>query len=139
MSLPVESGDRIAAPESLAGVHAVVVGLGRFGGGLGVTRWLAGQGARVTVSDALDAGSLRESVAAVDDLVRAGPVTLRLGDAGAHAADEAELLVVNPAVTKPWEKDYIRRAEARGVRVTTEIGLLVEICWAVCVEPMKVT
>ena len=29
----------------------VVVGLGRFGGGLGVTRWLAQLGARVTVTD----------------------------------------------------------------------------------------
>lgn len=126
MSLSVKSSGRLGAPESLAGVRAVVVGLGRFGGGLGVTRWLAGQGAHVTVSDALDAGSLRDSVAAIDDLVQAGSASLRLGDVDARAADEAELLIVNPAVTKPWEKDYIRRAEARGARVTTEIGLLVE-------------
>ena len=30
--------------------RVLVVGLGRFGGGVGVTRWLAGQGAAVTVT-----------------------------------------------------------------------------------------
>ena len=39
---------------SLARKRVTVMGLGRFGGGVGVARWLAGQGARVLVTD-LDA------------------------------------------------------------------------------------
>ena len=36
---------------SLAGKTVTVIGLGRFGGGVGVTQWLCAQGARVIVSD----------------------------------------------------------------------------------------
>ena len=35
----------------LAGTRATVMGLGRFGGGVGVTRWLASQGADILVTD----------------------------------------------------------------------------------------
>ncbi len=51
------------AAENLAGAKVTVVGLGRFGGGIGVTRWLCAQGAKVTVSDQASADSLAESVA----------------------------------------------------------------------------
>ena len=39
-----------------SGKAVTVVGLGRFGGGVGVTRWLCRQGAQVTVSDQAPAG-----------------------------------------------------------------------------------
>lgn len=55
------------------------MGLGRFGGGLGVARWLAAQGAEVLVTDLEPAERLRESVAALRPLVDSGAVTLRLG------------------------------------------------------------
>ncbi|MEE8170678.1 MAG: UDP-N-acetylmuramoyl-L-alanine--D-glutamate ligase, partial [Phycisphaerae bacterium] len=51
------------------------MGLGRFGGGIGVCRWLAGQGARVTLTDQADAESLAESVEALDGV----PMAYRLG------------------------------------------------------------
>ena len=70
---------------NLAGRRVTVVGLGRFGGGIGVTRWLAAQGARVTVSDKASAESLAESVAALGG----ADVTLHLGGHDDRDATEA--------------------------------------------------
>ena len=52
----------------LAGKHATLLGLGKHGGGVGVARYLADQGAIVTVTDAKPAAELVESVSALDGL-----------------------------------------------------------------------
>lgn len=109
----------------LSGKRVTVMGLGGFGGGVGVTRWLARQGAHVLVTDGKPADKLAASVAAVKDLVDAGSVTLRLGE---HREDDftgADLVIVNPAVPTPWSNPYLKAAETAGVRLTTEIGLAI--------------
>ncbi|RMH24411.1 MAG: UDP-N-acetylmuramoyl-L-alanine--D-glutamate ligase [Planctomycetota bacterium] len=110
--------------ESFEGRRVVVMGLGRFGGGVGVTRWLAGRGADVLVTDKEPEERLGESVAKIRDLVDAGSVRLRLGEHRVSDFTTAELVVVNPAVPKPWEDRFVRAAEAGGIELTTEIGLV---------------
>ena len=102
------------------GKRVLVMGLGRFGGGVAVTRWLAEQGASVVVTDKQSDHELAESVAQLDGL----DVTLKLG--GHDAADfaAADLIVASPAV--PPDDEFISGAMSRGTPVTTEIGLLVE-------------
>ena len=107
---------------NLAGRRVTVVGLGRFGGGIGVTRWLAAQGARVTVSDKASAESLAESVAALGG----ADVTLHLGGHDERDATEADLLVVSPAV--PKDSPLLAAARAAGVPMTTEINLFLQRC-----------
>ena len=110
-------------PSPLAGRRVLVVGLGRFGGGVGVTRWLAEQGARVTVSDAAEPSSLAPSLAAIADL----DVALHLGGHDAADLDSADLAVVNPAVFKgrsPLFQEILRR----GIDWTTEMNLFCERC-----------
>lgn len=104
----------------------VVMGLGRFGGGLGVTRWLCEHGAHVVLTDLEDAGALVEPLALLDDLLRTGRVTLRLGGHDLRDFAEADLIVANPAVRAPWDDPYLSAARAAGRPITTEIGLLVE-------------
>ena len=108
----------------MAGKRVTVVGLGRFGGGIGVTRWLCGQGAVVTVSDKATAADLAESVAQLEGL----DVTLHLG--GHEEADflDADLLVINPAVSK--DIPPLAAALQAGVPWTTEINLFLERCEA---------
>lgn len=108
--------------EPLAGKRVTVMGLGRFGGGVGVTRWLVAQGARVLVTDRVPADALRESVAQIADL----PITLRLGEHRHEDFREADLVVVNPAV--PDQSEFVRTARDAGVPLTTEINLFVERC-----------
>ena len=113
--------------EPLAGRKVTVMGLGRFGGGVGLTRWLVGQGARVTVSDQAGPEDLKDSVAALAGL----DVVLHLG--GHDEADflQADLLVVNPAV--PKDHPVLQAAARRGVPRTSEINLLLQRCPALVV------
>lgn len=107
----------------LDNARVTVMGLGRFGGGVGVTRWLASRGARVLVTDLEPADRLARSLGAIDDLVRAGRVSLRLGGHEERDFTDADLVVANPGVPTPWADPYLGAAERRGVRVTTEIAL----------------
>jgi UDP-N-acetylmuramoylalanine--D-glutamate ligase len=108
---------------SFAGKKVLVQGLGNFGGGVGVARWLATQGAHVTVTDMAPAEKLTDSIAALADL----PVQFKLG--GHDEADfaTAELVVVNPAVDKKTSP-YVQAAVNAGVPLTTEMNLFVERC-----------
>ncbi len=109
----------------LRGKRVTVMGLGGFGGGVGVTRWLADQGAIVLVTDGKPADKLASSIAALEDLTRTGAVTLRLGEHRETDFRQADLIVVNPAVPTPWNNPYLEIAEAAGVPLTTEIGLAI--------------
>ena len=108
------------------GQRVTVMGLGRFGGGIGVARWLVAQGADVLVTDLLAADDLRDSIEAIEDLVNTGAIELRLGEHNVGDFTTCDLVVANPAVPLPWKNRFLRAAEAAGVRVVTEIGLLVE-------------
>ena len=105
---------------SLVNRRVSVIGLGLFGGGVGVTRWLCRQGARVTVSDQADESQLAESIRALDGL----DITLHLG---AHREEDflnTDLLVVNPA----FPKDHPLLQKAAAVPRTSEINLFLQRC-----------
>ncbi len=108
-----------------AGKRVLVMGLGRFGGGLGVTRYLAAEGARVVVTDLLPASELAEPVAELGEFVSAGSVELRLGGHDKRNFDAADVVVANPAIRTPWRDPFLERVRARGGRITTEIELVV--------------
>jgi UDP-N-acetylmuramoylalanine--D-glutamate ligase len=108
-------------------MRTLVVGLGRFGGGVGVTRWLASKGASVTVTDQAPAESLAESVSAIRDL----HVGLELGSHTSIDRRRFDLVVVSPAV-RP-NSDIHRQLIESGVSWTTEINLFCERCPAAVV------
>lgn len=60
------------------GKRVTVMGLGLFGGGIGVVRYLAGQGALVTVSDLKPSVELAAPLGEIGDLPN---VVLHLGGA----------------------------------------------------------
>ncbi len=124
--MPRGSGvGRTLGPMDLAGKRVTVMGLGRFGGGVGVARWLVEQGADVLVTDLEPVERLVDSVAKLRDLVDRGSVTLRLGEHNVSDFTTTDLVVANPAVPKPWENRFLRAAASGGVPITTEIGLAV--------------
>lgn len=113
--------------ENLRHKRVTVMGLGSFGGGVGVSRWLAAQGARVTITDLADetklANSLREVAGSAARLV--------LGRHDEADFRDADLVVANPAV--PDSSQFLTAAREVGVPITTEINLFVERCRATCV------
>jgi UDP-N-acetylmuramoylalanine--D-glutamate ligase len=100
--------------------RVLVLGLGRFGGGLGAARFLLRRGARVRVSDHSPAATLQDSIAALEG----SGVEWRLEGADPAHLDGAELVVANPAV--PDGNPILVAARERGVPVTQEVNLFVE-------------
>jgi UDP-N-acetylmuramoylalanine--D-glutamate ligase len=108
--------------DDLTGKRTTVVGLGRFGGGIAVSRWLCEQGARVLVTDQADPAALVDSRKQLDGL----PVEYRLGEHREEDFASADLIVASPAV--PPANPYLQIARDRGVPITTEIRLFIERC-----------
>ena len=94
------------------------MGLGRFGGGVAAARWLARQGACVTVTDLADHETLADSL----DALRDEPIAeFHLDGHREEDFRQAELIVVNPAV-RP-ENRLLQLARESGAQLTSEIEL----------------
>ena len=114
------------APTTLRGARVTVMGLGQFGGGLGVTKWLTERGARVLLTDRDPAEKLAKPLAALEREVASGAVGLRLGGHDERDFADADLVIANPAVPLPWENRFLAAARAAGTPVTTEIRLAID-------------
>ena len=104
------------------GRKITVMGLGRFGGGLGATMFLLRHGARVTVTDLKGADQLADSLSRLEGR----PVTLHLGGHREEDFRHADLVVVNPAV--PKSAPMLEVARASGVPLTSEMNLFLGRC-----------
>ncbi|MFO1095025.1 MAG: Mur ligase family protein [Planctomycetaceae bacterium] len=114
---------RIAAnwltkPLPWRGLRVTVMGLGAFGGGEGAARFLAEQGALVTVTDLKPHAALQP---AADRVAALRGVTLKLGSHDPTDFTETDLLVVNPAVQR--SNEFLSLAIAAGVSLTSEMNL----------------
>ncbi|MDF1799734.1 MAG: UDP-N-acetylmuramoyl-L-alanine--D-glutamate ligase [Planctomycetota bacterium] len=110
---------------ALAGRRVLVMGLGRFGGGLGATRHLLAAGAAVTVTDLAAPETLDASLAELSDEQRAA-ITWRLGEHRDEDFAAADLVVVNQAV--PPGNRYVRLAQGACAETTTELELFLAAC-----------
>lgn len=102
--------------------HVLVMGLGRFGGGLDSARFAAAAGAHVRVTDLSSEADLQDSIEALRDF----KIDYRLGR---HVEDDfrhADILIVNPAVN-PNNK-YIEIARQSAVLVTSQMELFFKLC-----------
>ncbi|MCP4268960.1 MAG: UDP-N-acetylmuramoyl-L-alanine--D-glutamate ligase [Candidatus Brocadiaceae bacterium] len=112
---PVETG-------SFKGKKATVIGLGLFGGGVGVTKYLVTQGADVTVTDLKSAEELSSSLKLLDGL----PITFRLGKHYEKDFRDVDLVVVSPAV--PDESEFLQLAYKNSVCIDTELSIFFRLC-----------
>ena len=124
MSDPQTRTARTVAP-GFDGARVTVMGLGQFGGGAGVTRYLVERGATVTLTDREPAEKLAKPLASIADLVDSGRVRLALGGHAERDFTEADAVVANPAVPKPWDNPYLKAARGAKVEILTEIGLAI--------------
>lgn len=110
------------APRELQGLPVTVMGLGLFGGGVAVSRWLVERGARVTVTDLRTSKELAPAVAALRGL----DLRLVLGEHRQSDFTSAAMVVANPAVSP--RNPYLDAARAAGVPVTSETELFLARC-----------
>jgi len=107
--------------------RVTVLGLGRFGGGVGAVRWLARQGARVLVTDMAQPEKLEWALGQIAEY----DVELRLGEHRESDFRDADLVVTTPIVKD--SNRYLQVAIEAGAPITTEINLFAERCPAPCV------
>ena len=105
------------------GQQATIMGLGHFGAAVAAARWLARQGAVVTVTDLADQTTLAAAVASL----RGEPIAaLHLGGHREEDFRRTDLVVVNPAV-RPGNP-FLQIARDCGARLSSEIELFLEAC-----------
>ena len=102
--------------------RVTVMGLGSFGGGVGLTRYLVGQGATVTVTDLQRAEALAASMQALDGL----PIRFVLGEHRERDFIDTDVVFVNPAV--PLTSPYLQVARQHQVPLDSEMNLFVRQC-----------
>jgi UDP-N-acetylmuramoylalanine--D-glutamate ligase len=107
---------------TFAGKRITIMGLGFFGGTIGLARYLVARGAQVTVTDLQSAADLRDSVAALAGL----PVRFVLGRHERPDFTDVDLVFASPAVRQ--DSPYLVAARARGVPVDSEMNLFMRLC-----------
>ena len=99
-----------------------VMGLGLFGGGVGVARFLAMQGAHVTVTDVRTAKELSPSIKQLEDL----RICYKLGGHYDEDFINTDMVIVNPAV--PKDSRFIHLARNNHVPMDSEINIFFQLC-----------
>ncbi len=109
--------------ESFAGKRVLVMGLGRFGGGIDVVKFAHEAGARVIVTDMAPAEQLSDSVSRLAGLEG---VEFHLGSHDPADFEQADIVVANPAV--PSDNQFLQIARRAGKYVTTQMNIFFELC-----------
>ena len=106
----------------LCGKTVLVMGLGRFGGGVDVVKFACDAGAKVIVTDLAKEDALAESIAQLKGL----NVDYHLGSHEPADFEQADIVVANPAV--PLDNNFLQIARRAGRKVTSQIELFFELC-----------
>lgn len=104
------------------GKRVVIMGLGRFGGGLDSALFMAKAGASVLVTDLAKEADLEDPICAL----KIYDIEYRLGE---HREDDfrnADFLIVNPAV--PPDNKFVKITRKAGGVVTSQIELFFQMC-----------
>jgi UDP-N-acetylmuramoylalanine--D-glutamate ligase len=106
-----------------AGKTVLVMGLGRFGGGVDVAKFAHSAGAKVIVTDLASAQQLSDSI---DQLRGLDGIELHLGSHDPADFEQADIIVVNPAV--PIDNKFLQIARHANRFVTSQINIFFELC-----------
>ena len=102
----------------------LVMGLGVHGGGLGVVRWMAQQGASIRITDLRTADKLQSSIAAIE--AEGLPVSYALGEHREEDFRWADVVVRNQAV--PPSSPWLALARGLGKPIEMEMTIFLRLC-----------
>ncbi|RKY22933.1 MAG: UDP-N-acetylmuramoyl-L-alanine--D-glutamate ligase [Planctomycetota bacterium] len=106
-----------------AGKKILVMGLGRFGGGVDVAEFAVNNGSKVIITDLLLADQLSNSI---DKLKDYSGIEYHLGGHCATDFELADIIIVNPAV--PNDNEFLELARRRNKLITSQINIFFELC-----------
>lgn len=99
-----------------------VMGVGLHGGGVGVIKFLAAQGAQILATDLKRKEDLRDSLEMLKDL----PIEFILGEHRLEDFTDTDMVIKNPGV--PEDSKFLKAAKDKGVTIESDIGIFFELC-----------
>jgi UDP-N-acetylmuramoylalanine--D-glutamate ligase len=108
-----------------SGKNVLVMGLGRFGGGVDAAKFAAGAGARVIVTDLASEEELKSSIKQLEEFP---DIEYHLGSHNLADFEQADVIIVNPAV--PPDNKYLQLASQHKKLITSQIGIFFQLCSA---------
>jgi UDP-N-acetylmuramoylalanine--D-glutamate ligase len=106
-----------------AGKTVLVMGLGRFGGGVDVASFAHSAGAKVIVTDLASTEQLSESLNELRDL---DGIEFHLGSHEPADFEQTDIIIANPAV--PGDNKFLQIARRANRFVTSQINIFFELC-----------
>jgi UDP-N-acetylmuramoylalanine--D-glutamate ligase len=106
-----------------AGKRVLVMGLGRFGGGVDVAKFAASAGAKVIVTDLESEQRLSESLSQLDGLP---DVEFHLGSHNKADFIQADIVIANPVVAP--DNEYLQFACRHKKIITSQINIFFQLC-----------
>jgi UDP-N-acetylmuramoylalanine--D-glutamate ligase len=106
-----------------AGKNVLVMGLGRFGGGVDVAKFAAGAGAKVIITDLASAEELSDSIKQLKEFP---DIEYHLGSHDPADFKQADVIVVNPAVLP--HNEFLKLAQEHNRFITSQINIFFELC-----------
>ena len=99
-----------------------VMGIGLHGGGVGVIKFLAAQGAKILATDLRPENELAGSVEALKGL----DIEFVLGEHRVGDFTNADMVIKNPGV--PEDSKYLLAAKEKDIPIESDIGIFLELC-----------
>lgn len=100
-----------------------VMGVGLHGGGVGVIKFLAQQGAKILATDLRQKAELTASLEALAGLEN---IEYVLGEHRLEDFTNADIIIKNPGV--PNESEFLAAARAKNIPIESDIGIFLELC-----------
>jgi UDP-N-acetylmuramoylalanine--D-glutamate ligase len=107
----------------LSGKTVLVMGLGRFGGGLDAAQFAARRAGRVIVTDLAPQEKLADSVRQLQGFAN---IEFHLGGHDPADFEQADIVIANPAV--PPNNAFLEIARRKGRLVTSQMGVFFQLC-----------
>ncbi|MBW7989397.1 MAG: UDP-N-acetylmuramoyl-L-alanine--D-glutamate ligase [Planctomycetes bacterium] len=108
---------------NFAGKKVLIMGLGRFGGGVDCAEFAARAGAEVIVTDSASASQLSDSIEKLKDFT---DIEFHLGSHDAADFKQADIIIANPAV--PDDNEFLEIARRNNKFITSQINIFFELC-----------
>ncbi|MDD5063873.1 MAG: UDP-N-acetylmuramoyl-L-alanine--D-glutamate ligase [Phycisphaerae bacterium] len=106
-----------------AGKDVLVMGLGRFGGGVDAAKFAAEAGAKVTVTDLASEEELSSSIKQLEEFP---DIEYHLGSHDPADFKQADVIIANPAV--PPDNKFLEFARGHNKFITSQINIFFELC-----------
>jgi UDP-N-acetylmuramoylalanine--D-glutamate ligase len=114
--------------EFFAGKTVLIMGLGRFGGGVDAAKFAHVAGAKVIVTDVAPAEQLSESINKLEALP---DIEFHLGSHDPSDFEQTDIVIANPAV--PPYNDFLKLARQHDKLVTSQVEIFFQLCPALII------